>query len=75
MEFGQCHAISLYHVLLKNEIDQASAELLVSNGVKAIGEGANMPSTLEAVEVFLGKTMFYLPLLKRRMLAVFLYQH
>ncbi|USD19111.1 glutamate dehydrogenase [Priestia megaterium] len=36
----------------QNEIDQNSAELLVSNGVKAIGEGANMPSTLEAVEIF-----------------------
>ncbi|MFB9758308.1 NADP-specific glutamate dehydrogenase [Ectobacillus funiculus] len=45
----------------QNEIDQASAELLVSNGVKAIGEGANMPSTLEAVEVFLENNVLFAP--------------
>ncbi|MHC5097678.1 MAG: NADP-specific glutamate dehydrogenase [Planctomycetota bacterium] len=32
----------------QNEIDKASAEILVKNGVKAVGEGANMPSTPEA---------------------------
>ena len=37
----------------QNEIDEESAKLLVKNGVKAVGEGANMPSTLEAIEVFL----------------------
>jgi glutamate dehydrogenase (NADP+) len=37
----------------QNEIDEESARLLVRNGVKAIGEGANMPSTLEAIDVFL----------------------
>ncbi|MEK3888679.1 NADP-specific glutamate dehydrogenase [Bacillus sp. FSL K6-3431] len=36
----------------QNEIDEHSARILVANKVKAIGEGANMPSTLEAVEVF-----------------------
>ncbi|MBU8598847.1 glutamate dehydrogenase [Shouchella clausii] len=36
----------------QNEIDEKAANVLVSNGVKAIGEGANMPSTLEAVNVF-----------------------
>ncbi|QRG67635.1 NADP-specific glutamate dehydrogenase [Brevibacillus choshinensis] len=36
----------------QNEIDAASASILVENGVKAIGEGANMPSTLEAIEAF-----------------------
>jgi glutamate dehydrogenase (NADP+) len=45
----------------QNEIDQASAELLVSNGVKAIGEGANMPSTLEAVEFFLENNVLFAP--------------
>ena len=29
-----------------------SAKTLVANGCKAVGEGANMPSTLEATEVF-----------------------
>jgi glutamate dehydrogenase (NADP+) len=45
----------------QNEIDAHSAELLVSNGVKAIGEGANMPSTLEAVEIFLKNKVLFAP--------------
>lgn len=45
----------------QNEIDSVSAELLVSNGVKAIGEGANMPSTLEAVEIFLENNVLFGP--------------
>ncbi|MFV2049612.1 NADP-specific glutamate dehydrogenase [Metabacillus litoralis] len=45
----------------QNEIDSTSAELLVSNGVKAIGEGANMPSTLEAVEIFLENNVLFAP--------------
>ncbi|MFD6440847.1 NADP-specific glutamate dehydrogenase [Peribacillus sp. NPDC060186] len=36
----------------QNEIDEEAAKLLVKNNVKAIGEGANMPSTLEAIDVF-----------------------
>ena len=36
----------------QNEIDKAAAEALVKNGCIAVGEGANMPSTPEAVEVF-----------------------
>ncbi|MEK5061684.1 MULTISPECIES: NADP-specific glutamate dehydrogenase [Paenibacillus] len=45
----------------QNEIDKASAELLVRNGVKAVGEGANMPSTLEAVDVFLENNVLFAP--------------
>jgi glutamate dehydrogenase (NADP+) len=45
----------------QNEIDEASAKVLVSNGVKAVGEGANMPSTLEAVEVFLENDILFAP--------------
>ncbi|QMV39922.1 NADP-specific glutamate dehydrogenase [Cohnella cholangitidis] len=45
----------------QNEIDEESAKLLVANGVKAIGEGANMPSTLEAIEVFLDKEVLFGP--------------
>ena len=37
----------------QNEIDRKSAEKLVKNGCIAVGEGANMPSTPEAVKVFL----------------------
>jgi glutamate dehydrogenase (NADP+) len=36
----------------QNEIDEASAKKLVSNGVFAVAEGANMPSTPEAIAVF-----------------------
>ncbi|MDF2960763.1 MAG: glutamate dehydrogenase [Paenibacillus sp.] len=45
----------------QNEIDEASAQTLVSNGVLAIGEGANMPSTLEAIDVFLKAGVLFGP--------------
>ena len=32
----------------QNEVNEASAKALIANGVEAVGEGANMPSTLEA---------------------------
>jgi glutamate dehydrogenase (NADP+) len=45
----------------QNEIDETSAKILVTNGVKAVGEGANMPSTLEAIEVFLENGVLFGP--------------
>jgi glutamate dehydrogenase (NADP+) len=45
----------------QNEIDEVTAEILVNNGVKAIGEGANMPSTLEAIDVFLKNGILFGP--------------
>lgn len=45
----------------QNEINEASAKLLVANGVKAVGEGANMPSTLEAIDVFLENKVLFGP--------------
>ena len=36
----------------QNELDETSAKALVANGVVAVAEGANMPSTPEAVAVF-----------------------
>ncbi len=36
----------------QNEIDEGSAKILVANGCKAVGEGANMPSTPEAIAVY-----------------------
>ena len=36
----------------QNEIDENSAKTLVKNGVIAVAEGANMPSTPEAIEAF-----------------------
>lgn len=37
----------------QNEIDEAAARTLLKNGCKVVGEGANMPSTPEAIAVFL----------------------
>ena len=45
----------------QNEIDEKSAEILVKNGVKYVGEGANMPSTVEAIEVFQKNGVVFLP--------------
>ncbi len=45
----------------QNEIDAESARLLVKNGVKYVGEGANMPSTLEAIETFQKAGVVFLP--------------
>jgi glutamate dehydrogenase (NADP+) len=45
----------------QNEIDERSAKTLVANGVKAVGEGANMPSTLEAIDVFLSNNVLFGP--------------
>ncbi|WP_058301099.1 NADP-specific glutamate dehydrogenase [Gorillibacterium timonense] len=45
----------------QNEIDEDAAKLLVKNGVKAVGEGANMPSTLQAIEVFLQAGVLFGP--------------
>ena len=45
----------------QNEIDEVSAKALVKNGVKYVGEGANMPSTLEAIEVFQKAGVVFLP--------------
>lgn len=45
----------------QNEIDLASAKMLVSNGVIAVCEGANMPTTLEAAKYFITSKVVYGP--------------
>lgn len=45
----------------QNEINGESARTLISNGVKAIGEGANMPSDLEAINEFLEAGVLFGP--------------
>jgi glutamate dehydrogenase/leucine dehydrogenase len=45
----------------QNELNGGDAQTLVSNGCICVGEGANMPSTPEAVEVFLGKKTLFGP--------------
>jgi glutamate dehydrogenase (NADP+) len=45
----------------QGEIDQAAAQNLVKNGVMAVAEGANMPSSLEAIKVFLNAQILFGP--------------
>jgi len=45
----------------ENEIQQKDARNLINNGVFVVGEGANMPSTPEAVDIFLDNRILYAP--------------
>ncbi len=45
----------------QNEISREEAETLVRNGCICVVEGANMPSTIEAVETFLNAGILYGP--------------
>ena len=45
----------------QNEIDGESAKLLVKNGCTVVCEGANMPSTPEAIETYLANGVLYGP--------------
>ena len=45
----------------QNELAGAAAKRLVANGVYAVAEGANMPSTPEAVEVFQSNGVLFAP--------------
>ena len=45
----------------QNELDKNDANNLLSNGCICISEGANMPSTPEAIEVFLNAKILFAP--------------
>ncbi len=45
----------------QNELDVAAAKLLVANGCFAVGEGANMPSTPDAVDYFIENKIVFAP--------------
>lgn len=45
----------------QNELNEEDAKTLVSNGCKVVGEGANMPSTLEAIDIFLKNKVLFAP--------------
>ncbi len=45
----------------QNEIEKADAENLVKNGCYCVVEGANMPSTPEAIEIFQQNKLLYSP--------------
>lgn len=45
----------------QNELNEEDAKTLVKNGCIAVGEGANMPSTKEAIDVFLASKILFAP--------------
>ncbi|MFI8567734.1 NADP-specific glutamate dehydrogenase [Rhodococcus sp. NPDC078407] len=45
----------------QNELDADAAKVLVSNGVKVVAEGANMPTTPDAVQIFRDASVAFAP--------------
>ncbi len=45
----------------QNEIDHDDARRLVENGCRLVAEGANMPSSLDAIQVFLERQLLFGP--------------
>ena len=45
----------------QNELLADDAKMLVANGCYAVGEGANMPSSLEAIDIFLENKILFAP--------------
>ena len=45
----------------QNELDFSAAKKLIKNGCKTIGEGANMPCTTDAVNLFIENKILYAP--------------
>ena len=66
-DYGKCNEIWNYKAdcafpsATQNEIELVDAQNLLKNGVKVISEGANMPSTAEAVELFVKEKILYAP--------------
>ncbi|POY53028.1 glutamate dehydrogenase [Pectobacterium versatile] len=45
----------------QNELDLPAAQVLIANGVKAVAEGANMPTTIPATDAFLDAGVLFAP--------------
>ncbi|GKX50806.1 NADP-specific glutamate dehydrogenase [Budvicia aquatica] len=45
----------------QNELELADAEVLIRNGVKAVAEGANMPTTIEATKALMSAGVLFAP--------------
>src|SRR5471030_342438 len=45
----------------QNELDAEAARTLIANGVKAVAEGANMPTTIEATDLFIEAGVLFAP--------------
>ena len=57
-----CHnADCVFPSATQNEINEKDAQNLINNGVKLVSEGANMPSTPEAINIFLDNKILYAP--------------
>ncbi|NCD04628.1 MAG: NADP-specific glutamate dehydrogenase [Spirochaetia bacterium] len=46
---------------VQNEINLKDAEHMIANGIKLVGEGANMPTNLDAHRLFQAKGVLFLP--------------
>lgn len=46
---------------MENEIEEKDAYNLINNGIKLVCEGADMPSSPEAINIFLDKKLLYAP--------------
>lgn len=55
------HADIALPCAIQNELDEKAAHALVENGCRLVAEGANMPCTLEAVEVFRAAGVAFAP--------------
>ena len=58
---GALSVISHFHVLLRMRLMAKVLKLLAENGCYAVSEGANMPSTPEAIDVYFANNMLYGP--------------
>ncbi len=45
----------------QNELELEDARTLIKNGVRCVAEGANMPTSLQAVDAFIGANILYAP--------------
>src|SRR5699024_7608908 len=45
----------------QNEVDEDSAKSLIQNGVRVVAEGANMPCTSEAIDLFIENNILFGP--------------
>jgi len=54
-------AFAAFPSATQNEIDEADAKMLIANGCMVVSEGANMPSSPEAIEIYLQNKILYGP--------------
>jgi glutamate dehydrogenase (NADP+) len=55
------HADCAFPCATQNEVNAKDAQNLVKNGVKLLGEGANMPTTIEAINILIDNGVMYSP--------------